>query len=136
MSSGCGVTERDWSQLERSDPTVEARRRSALATTAALLLFGTILSLQRGGGLWAWLATLLSFVGVWIASVFAHELGHVAAAFAVRLTPFLLLVGGGPSLLRVEMFGVAINNRAARAATTMPRRCLQRRIALEWRCKS
>jgi len=109
MSSGCGVTGRDWSQLERSDPTVEARRRSALGTTAALLLFGTILSLQRGGGLWTWLATLLSFVGVWIASVFAHELGHVAAAFAVRLTPFLLLVGGGPSLLRVEMFGVAIN---------------------------
>lgn len=109
MVSGRGMTEGDWSQLERRDPAFELRTRSALETTAVLVLFGTVLSLQRGGGFQACLTTLLSLVGVWIVSVFAHEVGHVAAAFAVRLTPFQLLVGGGPSLLRGEVFGVAIN---------------------------
>jgi hypothetical protein len=109
MVSGRSAKEGDWSQLERRDPTVQARSRSALVSTLVLVLFGLILSLQRGGGVRDCFTTLLSLVGVWIPSVFAHELGHVAAAFAVRLTPFLLLVGGGPSLVRAEAFGVAID---------------------------
>jgi tetratricopeptide (TPR) repeat protein len=109
MVLGRGMQEADWSHLEHRDPTVEARRSSALVMSAVLVLFGTILGLQQGGGFLAFVTTLFSLVSVWIVSVLAHELGHVAAAFAVRLTPFLLLVGGGPSLLRAEVLGVAID---------------------------
>jgi len=132
MVSGRGAKESDWSQLERQDPAVQARSRSALTSTLVLVVFGLILALQRGGGVRDCFTTLLSLVGIWIASVFAHELGHVAAAFAVRLTPFLLLVGGGPSLVRAEAFGVAIDvgSLPGGGLTTIAARSLPR---IKWR---
>jgi tetratricopeptide (TPR) repeat protein len=77
----------------------------------AVLLVGitTIHALRRHFGLLAFASSLISSWLVWIGSVLAHELGHVVGARAAGLRPFLMVVGGGPSLVLRDVGGVAID---------------------------
>jgi len=62
----------------------------------------------RSGAL-AFAASVVSLWIMWTTSVFLHELGHALGASLVGLRPFILVVGGGPSIVLREVAGVALD---------------------------
>jgi hypothetical protein len=98
-----------WERLDARYPVRRMRTRRGLELLAfvasfaflhAVLMDGGVLDAVLGG-VWLWSALLLSVV--------AHELGHVLGARAAGLRPFILVAGGGPSLLLREVAGVAVD---------------------------
>jgi tetratricopeptide (TPR) repeat protein len=77
--------------------------------TLALAMAAIAYCLSRDAGVAELVMSALSLGLVWVGSVLAHELGHVAAARAVGLQTFILLVGAGPSLFRRQVAGVAVD---------------------------
>jgi hypothetical protein len=85
------------------------RTREAELIGVILVACASWHALDGQSGWWGFALSLLSLAIVWTVSILLHEFGHALAAWSVNLEPIVIVVGGGPSLLRREIAGVALD---------------------------
>jgi len=98
-----------WERFATREPRLRMRAHEARVMTFTLFASATWHWMERDGNWGELVLSLLSVNLIWVASILLHEVGHALAARAVDLEPVVMLVGGGRSLLRREIFGVALN---------------------------
>jgi hypothetical protein len=98
-----------WERLDARYPVRRMRTRRGLELLAFVASMALLHTVSRDGGV---LDAVLTSVWLWAAlqlSVVAHELGHVVGARAAGIRAFMLIVGGGPTLLLREIAGVVVD---------------------------
>lgn len=98
-----------WSHLLRRNPWRGPRTSRALWFSLFLLLVAALHTFHRHLGPKALVLSTLSLGAAWIVSIVLHELGHAVAARLANLTPFILVVGGGPRLFLGRALGMAVD---------------------------
>lgn len=97
--------------MERRDSGDRVRTLASIGLTIFLFLGAFARASSHMGGAAAILANFVVLCLVWWASVLLHEVGHAVAARSAGLEPYCLTSGGGPTLLRRRIGGVAVDLR-------------------------
>jgi len=103
------ANDKAWEWLDKRYPPRRMRTRTGIATCVALVIVACSHAFAREAYGLEVVASLVSMWLVWTASIAGHELGHAVAARVMGLRPFVLLAGGGPSIVRREVAGVAVD---------------------------